>query len=120
MTSPRVRINLVHADKNTKIINAEEIATVLNISPYFIVRYIAQDLFTRVTSRDSFALEGVYDEKKIQRKVDKFVSLFATCEDCCSRAEITLMNDDAVLKSCAKCGNLNTIRRKSIWIVVKK
>lgn len=116
---PSVKINYVGGDddtrKNTKIVNAHEIADVIKVSPTFIVNYVADELYSSVVNEDPLTINGVREEKKIRRKLDKLYRQFVRCYECKFRTEIDIINDYTALKTCRKCAKSKTLRRKYTW-----
>lgn len=112
---PNVKTDLVNDDMRTTIVNADEIASAIKVPSFFLMDYLADELFISVSSYCTNTLEGVCSEKRLQRKIDRFIRQFIICDDCSSHSEIEFISENTILKTCTNCTKSCTLHQKNTW-----
>lgn len=111
-----IQVDLENDGKYTKITNAYQIASAINVPSFFLMDCLAEELRTSVCCYGTNKLEGDCNETEIQNKLDKFIKYFVTCDDCGSGARITFLDEDLMSKTCTNCTKTCTLlRRKNMW-----
>lgn len=94
---------VIHEASKTVIQNLEQISKALSRNPNHIIKFLSMEFGCTCTTGQKYALNGSFDENRLQSGIYDFIDIFVLCKEC-GNPETRFLNDQILKRGCNSCG----------------
>ncbi|KAM0680170.1 eukaryotic translation initiation factor 5 [Glugoides intestinalis] len=94
---------VTHETSKTVIKNLEQVSKALSRNPGHIIKFLSMDFGCTCTTGQKYALNGSFDENRIQAGIYDFIDAFVLCK-ACGNPETRFLNETPLKRGCNSCG----------------